>query len=261
MFEVSSLQLQTWIAEFMWPFCRILALISTAPLFGARGIPAHVKVSLAFFITILVAPLLPPMPSVPPASAYGLLIVAQQLLIGFAMGLAIRMVFMAMEMAGHIIGLQMGLGFATFFDPQNGTQVPLVGQFITIMAMLLFLSLNGHLLVINALVSSFETIPIGANMASMGFRALVLAGANMFIWGMQMAMPVLGAIMLVNAALGVLTRASPQLNIFAVGFPLTMGVGFVILWISIPYFLPLFSGMLDQSIGLMLKIARPLPIP
>ncbi|MCE9633705.1 MAG: flagellar biosynthetic protein FliR [Methylophilales bacterium] len=259
MFNVSSLQLHTWLAEFMWPFCRILALLSTAPLFSARGIPAHVKVLTAFVVTILVAPLLPAMPNVSPASAYGLLIVAQQILIGVAMGLAIRLLFMAFEMAGHIIGLQMGLGFATFFDPQNGTQVPLVGQFLTIMAMLLFLSLNGHLLVINALVSSFETIPIGANMASWSLRALVLSAANMFAWGIQLAMPVVGALMLVNAALGVLTRASPQLNIFAVGFPLTMGVGFVILGISIPYFLPLFDGMLNQSIALMLKIARPLP--
>jgi len=259
MFNVSSLQLHTWLAEFMWPFCRILALLSTAPLFSARGIPAHVKVMMAFVVTILVAPLLPAMPNISPASAYGLLIVAQQILIGVAMGLAIRLLFMAFEMAGHIIGLQMGLGFATFFDPQNGTQVPLVGQFMTIMAMLLFLSLNGHLLVINALVSSFETIPIGANMASWSLRALVLAAANMFAWGLQLAMPVVGALMLVNAALGVLTRASPQLNIFAVGFPLTMGVGFVILGISIPYFLPLFDSMLNQSIALMLKIARPLP--
>jgi flagellar biosynthesis protein FliR len=259
MLNVSSLQLHTWIAEFMWPFCRILALMSTAPLFGARGIPASVKVATAFIITILVAPLLPPMPSIPPASAYGLLIVAQQLLIGFAMGLAIRLLFMAFEMAGHIIGLQMGLGFATFFDPQNGTQVPLVGQFMTIMAMLLFLSLNGHLMVINALVSSFETLPIGANVATWNFKALVLSAANIFAWGIQLAMPVVGALMLVNAGLGVLTRASPQLNIFAVGFPLTLGVGFVILAVSIPYFLPLFNSMMEHSIGIMLKVARPTP--
>lgn len=259
MFNVSSLQLHTWLAEFMWPFCRILALLATAPLFSARGIPAHVKVLIAFVITILVAPLLPAMPNVPPASAYGLLIVAQQILIGVAMGLAIRLLFMAFEMAGHIIGLQMGLGFATFFDPQNATQVPLVGQLMTIMAMLLFLSLNGHLLVINALISSFETIPIGANMASWSLRALVLSAANIFAWGIQLSMPVLGSVLLANAVLGVLTRASPQLNIFSIGLPLSLGVGLVILWISIPYFYPLFDGMLNQSIALMLKIARPLP--
>ncbi|MFM9912915.1 MAG: flagellar biosynthetic protein FliR [Methylophilaceae bacterium] len=259
MFNVSSLQLHTWLAEFIWPFCRILALLSTAPLFSARGVPAHVKVSLAFVITILVAPLLTAMPNISPASAYGLLIVAQQLLIGFAMGLAIRILFMAFEMAGHIMGLQMGLGFATFFDPQNATQVPLIGQLMTIMAMLFFLALNGHLLVINALVSSFETIPIGANMATWSFRALVLSGANIFTWGMQLAMPVLGSVLLANTALGVLTRASPQLNIFSVGLPLTLIVGLVILWISIPYFYPLFDSMMNQSIGNMLKIARPLP--
>ena len=259
MLNVSSLQLHTWLAEFFWPFFRILALLLTAPLFGARGIPAHTKIAIAFVITIIVAPLLPPIhTSFSPASAFGLLIVAQQLLIGIAMGLAIKLLFMAIELAGHIIGLQMGLGFATFFDPQNGTQVPLVGQFLTILAMLLFLSFNGHLLIINALVSSFDTIPIGANLAPQSFMALVLSASNMFSWGVQLALPVMAALMLVNAALGVLTRASPQLNIFAIGFPLTLGVGFIILAVSIPYFSPLFNGMLEQSIATMLKIARPI---
>lgn len=257
MLDLSSLQFQAWLTEFFWPFFRILALLSVAPLFGSRGVPGTTKIATAFVITIVVAPLIPQVPDISVASAHGLLILLQQLLIGFSMGFAVKMVLFAMEMSGHISGLQMGLGFATFFDPQNATQVPLLGQLFSILATLLFLSLNGHLMVISAMVDSFQTLPIGTPMAMLSFKALVGTGANIFAWGTQISLPVIAAVMLVNAALGVLTRAAPQLNIFAVGFPLTLGVGFIILALSIPYVSPVFSGMLEQSIQNMTHIAVP----
>jgi flagellar biosynthesis protein FliR len=259
MITFTSLQFHSWIAEFFWPFFRILALIASAPLFGAAGVPSTVKIGISLVLTIIIAPILPPMPAVFPASAAGMIILMQQLLIGLALGFAVRIVFTAMEMAGHIAGLQMGLGFATFFDPQNSTQVPLMGQFIGIMAMLLFVSLNGHLMMIATLVETFNTLPVGSSIAGQSLLALVMTGQNIFTWGVQMALPVLAAIMLVNIALGVLTRAAPQLNIFAVGFPLTLGAGFIILTISVPYFFPLFNGMMEQSIDVMLRIAKPAP--
>jgi flagellar biosynthetic protein FliR len=257
MLTLTSIQLNAWLAAFIWPFFRILALVASAPLFGARGIPARVKVSLAFFLTILVAPLLQAMPDISPASASGLLVLVQQLMIGYGMGLAMRLAFTAMEMAGHIIGLQMGLGFATFFDPQNSSQVPIMGQLLGVMAMLLFLALNGHLMVIAALVDSFETLPVGAFTAGGGWKALVLAGGNIFTWGALLSLPVLAALMMTNVALAVLTRAAPQLNIFVVGFPITLALGFIVLALSLPYFLPLFNGMVEYSVQLILKLARP----
>lgn len=249
-----------WIAEFFWPFFRIIALVMSAPLFGATGVPASVKIGIAIVLTIIVAPLLPAMPDIQPASAQGMLIMAQQLLIGFTLGFAIRLVFTAMEMAGHIAGLQMGLGFATFFDPQNSTQVPLMGQFIGVMTMLLFVTLNGHLMMIATLVESFNTLPVGSSMAGQSLLALVITGKNIFSWGVQMSLPVVAALTLINIGLGVLTRASPQLNIFAVGFPLTLGAGFLVMAVSVPYFLPLFNGMMEQSIDTMLRLAQPIPI-
>lgn len=255
MLDLSLFQLQTWLAEFFWPFFRILALLSAAPLFGSRGVPVTAKIATAFVITIIVAPVIPPVPNIAVASTQGLLILAQQLIIGLSMGLAIRMILMAMEMAGHIMGLQMGLGFATFFDPQNATQVPLLGQLLSVMGTLLFLALNGHLMVIAAMVDSFQTLPIGTPIALPNLKALAVMGGSIFTWGVQISMPVVAAIMLVNVALGVLTRAAPQLNIFAVGFPLTMGVGFVILAISIPYMLPVFSGMMEQALSNMTHLA------
>lgn len=257
MLTVTSVQLHAWIAAFFWPFFRVMALVASAPLFGARGIPARVKVSVAFLLTVLIAPLLPAMPNVQPASAQGLFILVQQLIIGYAMGLAMRLAFTAMEMAGHIAGLQMGLGFATFFDPQNSSQIPLLGQFLGVMAMLLFLAFNGHLMVISALVESFNTLPVGQSAAAVSWKALALAGGNIFSWGLLLAMPVLAALMLTNIALAVLTRAAPQLNIFVVGFPITLAIGFIVLAFSLPYFLPIFSGMVEHSVQIMLKLAKP----
>ena len=260
MFNVSSTQMYAWIAEFFWPFFRILALVMSAPLFGATGVPPGVKIGISIVLTIIVAPLLPAMPDIQPASAQGMLIMAQQLLIGFTLGFAIRLVFTAMEMAGHIAGLQMGLGFATFFDPQNSTQVPLMGQFVGVMTMLLFVTLNGHLMMIATLVESFNTLPVGTSMAGQSLFALVILAKNIFSWGVQMSLPVVAALTLINIGLGVLTRASPQLNIFAVGFPLTLGAGFLVMAISVPYFLPLFNGMMEESIDTMLRLAQPTSI-
>lgn len=257
MLTVSSVQLNAWLAAFFWPFFRILALVASSPFFGARGIPAHTKIATAFLLTIVVAPLLPAMPAVQPASAQGMLILVEQLMIGATMGLVMRIAFTAMEMAGQIAGLQMGLGFATFFDPQNSTQVPILGQFLGIMAMLLFLAFNGHLMVISALAESFNTLPVGRAEAILSWKALALAGGNIFMWGLVLSMPVLAALMLANIALAVLTRAAPQLNIFAVGFPITLAVGLIVLSLSLPYFLPLFSEMVEHSIQVMLKMAKP----
>jgi len=261
MLTVTSIQLNAWLVAFFWPFFRILALVAAAPFFGARGVPASVKVSLAFLLTMIVAPLLPPMPDIEPASPAGLLILVQQLVIGYGMGLAVRIAFSAVEMAGHIIGLQMGLGFATFFDPQNSAQTPILGQFLGVMAMLMFLALNGHLMIISALVDSFNTLPVGLSQADASWQTLVFAGSKIFTWGLLLSLPVLAALMMTNIALAVLTRAAPQLNIFAVGFPITLGLGFIVLAFALPYFLPVFSSMLEYSVRIMLNMANPGGLP
>lgn len=257
MISVTSAQLELWISAFFWPFFRILALITTAPFFGARGIPASVKIGLALVMTVLVAPVIGPVPNVAPASAAGLFILGQQVMIGLAMGIALRIVFSAIEMAGHIMGLQMGLGFATFFDPQNSAQIPVMGQFLGLVAMLFFLAINGHLMVVTALVESFTVLPVGLHpISSQGWYTLVLWGAEIFRAGVLISLPVVAVLMMTNVALAVLTRAAPQLNIFAVGFPLTLGVGFVVIGLSLGYFLPLFSGMFETSVQMMMKIVH-----
>jgi flagellar biosynthesis protein FliR len=251
----TSLQVDAWIAAFFWPFFRILALIATSPFFGARGIPASTKVGFAFLLTVLVAPMVGPLPAIQPASAQGLYIVAQQLMIGISMGLAIRVVFSAIEMAGHIMGLQMGLGFATFFDPQNSAQIPVMGQFLGIVAMLMFLAINGHLLVISALVESFEVMPIGLHpLGNQGWGTLASWGSEIFRGGVLISLPVVAVLMMVNVALAILTRAAPQLNIFAVGFPLTLAVGFLVIAVATSYLLPIFASMMETAMQTMMKI-------
>jgi flagellar biosynthesis protein FliR len=254
--SITSAQLDVWLAAFFWPFFRILALVAASPLFGARGVPASVKIGLAFALTVVVAPVIGPMPAVQPGSAYGLFILIQQVMIGVAMGVAMRVVFSAIEMSGHVMGLQMGLGFATFFDPQNSTQIPVMGQFIGLIAMLLFLATNGHLLVISALVESFTVLPIGMHAISgEGWRTLALWGGEVFRGGVLLSLPVVAVLMMTNVALAVLTRAAPQLNIFAVGFPLTLAVGFIVISISLGYFLPLFGTMFETGVQMMMRIA------
>ena len=256
MISVTSAQLDVWIAAFFWPFFRILALISAAPLFGAHGVPATAKIGLAFVLTVVIAPVLGAMPAVQPGSAQGLFILVQQVMIGVAMGLAMRVVFSAIEMAGHVMGLQMGLGFATFFDPQNSAQIPVLGQFLGVIAMLFFLAIDGHLMVITALVESFSVLPVGLHgFSAESWRTLALWGGEVFRGGVMISLPVVAVLMMTNVALAVLTRAAPQLNIFVVGFPVTIAVGFIVISLSMGYFFPVFGSMFEHGVQMMMRIA------
>jgi flagellar biosynthetic protein FliR len=178
----------------------------------------------------------------------GMLILAYQIVIGLAIGFALRLVFVAVEMAGDLIGLQMGLGFAMFYDPGNVQHTPILGQFLGLLATLIFLSINGHLLIISALVDSFHTLPITVEPMQGGFfQTLARHGAIIFAASLQLALPLIVTMLVVNLSLGVLTRAAPQLNIFAVGFPVTLAIGFAALVLTLPYFAPVFQRLLDQG--------------
>src|SRR5690606_4511231 len=191
---------------------------------------------------------LPAPPAVAAGSAAGMLILATQVVIGLAIGFALRLVFTAVEMAGDLIGVQMGLGFAMFYDPGNIQHTPILGQFMGLLATLTFLAINGHLMVISVLAESFHALPItAAPLGASLFEVLARYGAIVFAAGLQLALPLIVTMLVVNLALGVLTRASPQLNIFAVGFPVTLAIGFGALLLTLPYFGPLFERTLDAA--------------
>ena len=258
MLSVTSAQLNTWLAAFAWPLARILALIASAPVIGNPSLPVSVKIALGILVTILVAPLLPAPPGLDPASATGLLILAQQVLIGLAMGLAMHIVFHAAEMAGELIGLQMGLGFATLYDASLPGFIPVLGQYLGIVVSLAFLAVDGHLLMLSTLVESFQVLPIVPLSSPTGLRALAEWGGSLFSYSLALSLPLLAALLITNLALGVLTRAAPQLNIFAVGFPLTILAGLLALALALPYFAPLLERLFMDGLAAMLRIAAAL---
>jgi flagellar biosynthetic protein FliR len=257
MISVTSAQLSAWLGAFIWPFFRILALVSSAPVLGNTSVPVRVKVGLSIVLTLVLAPILGSMPAVEPGSAIGLLILAQQVVIGVAIGFTMRIIFTAVEMAGNIAGMQMGLGFATFFDPQNAAQVPVVGQFLGLLATVLFLALNGHLYMIEVLAQSFQALPVSPQpFSAAGWRALAGWGGEIFLAGLLLSMPIMAALLITNLALGIMTRAAPQLNVFSVGFPITLAAGFVVLAIALPYFVPLFDRLLHDALQMAMQVLR-----
>lgn len=257
MISVTSAQLSAWLGAFIWPFFRILALVSSAPILGNPSVPVRVKVGLAVVLTLVLAPVLGSMPAVEPGSAIGLLIVAQQIVIGVAIGFTMTIIFTAVEMAGNIAGMQMGLGFASFFDPQNAAQTSVVAQFLGLLATLLFLALNGHLYMIEVLAHSFEALPVSPQpFSAAGWRALAGWGGEMFLAGLLLSMPIMAALLITNLALGIMTRAAPQLNVFSVGFPITLAAGFVVLAIALPYFVPLFDRLLNDALQMAMQVLR-----
>jgi flagellar biosynthetic protein FliR len=255
MITFTSAELNTWIAGFLWPLTRILGLIATAPLFGNLAIPARVKLGLGIMLAIVVAPAVPAVPAADPMSFAGLLIVMQQLVIGLAMGFAMRIVFAAVEMAGEICGLTMGFGFATFFDPQTRARSSALSQFLALLTLMLFLALNVHLMMLATLVESFTAIPIAAQPAGTGgFRQLANWGGLIFSSGVQLALPVIAALLLTNIALGILTRAAPQLNLFGIGFPVTLAAGFIVLALVLPYLAVPMQKLFTQGNEFMLQM-------
>lgn len=257
MITFTDAQLNAWLAMLIWPFVRILSILSTDPIFGNRSIPFRVKAGLALFLTLAVAPTMPPLPQVEPGSAAGLLILMQQVVIGISMGLVMRVVFVAVEMAGHLIGLQMGLGFATFFDPIHAAQVPVLAQFIGLFSILIYFSIDGHLMTVTTLSESFHVLPIMTTpFAAAGWKDVASWGSEVFSAGLLLSMPILAALLITNLSLGIMTRAAPQLNLFAVGFAITLIAGFVVLYLSIPFFAPVVERMFHDGLNTTMQVLR-----
>lgn len=228
-------ELMDWIARVMWPFLRISALFSIAPLFGSRTIPVRLRVATAMVITLAVAPGLPPPPALDLLSAPGVLAVAAELFVGITIGFMLQIVFASLQIAGEMVATTMGLSMAQVTDPINGAQVPALGQLFFIVGMLLFLSLNGHLALIALLAQSFIGMPVGdALLQGADLWTLASFAGTMFAAAVKVALPAVTALLAVNVMLGVITRSAPQLNLFAFGLPITTALGLVLLLIALP---------------------------
>ena len=252
MFVLSGDQITQWIGSWLWAFFRVAAIFSVMPIFSARFVPARYRVALSVLITLVLLPVIPQINSSELLADAPLLTLAREILVGLYMGFILQLVFSAVVFGGQGVALSMGLGFASMIDPQNGVQVPVVGQFLLTLATLVFLLLDGHLALLAALADSFHTLPIGSGGISMDvlWEMLQWTG-HIFAAGIMIALPAIAALLVVNIAFGVVTRTAPQLNIFAVGFPAAIMLGFLVLWASLPNFSPLFSSMLDSGFDLM----------
>ncbi|ATG73207.1 flagellar biosynthetic protein FliR [Zobellella denitrificans] len=236
-------QILLWLASYLWPLCRIGGLMMTIIMFGAQLTPVLVRLLLALAITIAVAPVLPPMPDIALFSAAGFLVTAQQVLIGATLGLLSQFLVQTFVTAGQIIAMQTSLGFASMVDPLNGQSAPVVGQFYLMLGTLLFLALDGHLVMIEAIIRSFDTLPVstgGLSVAS--WQSLASLLTLLFQAAVSMALAAIVAMLLINFSFGVMTRAAPQLNIFSVGFAVSMVCGLFIMWLTLGGFLNHFEN-------------------
>ncbi len=256
MITLTSVEMNTWIAALLWPLTRILGMIAASPLFGNSSIPVSGKVSLGVMLALIMAPAIPAMPAADPMSMAGFLILLQELLIGVAMGFAMRIVFAAVEMAGEVASLTMGLGFASFFDPMTKGRSSAVSQFLALIATMAFLSVNGHLVLLEALAESFVTMPVSATPIAAGAPwELARWGGKIFSAGLQISLPIVAALLITNVALGILTRAAPQLNIFGIGFPISLAVGLLLISQTLPY----LSGPLQNLFNEGIEATRTIP--
>lgn len=241
-------QINEMMANAYWPFVRISAMLMIAPIYAASSFPVRIRVVLAVVVTAALYPTLEPVRGIDPVSLQGFIVLAHQVVIGAAMGFILQMSFQLLVIAGETIAMTMGLGFARMVDPQNGVQVPVVAQYYIIIATLLFLSMNGHLLLLQMVIQSFEILPVAEiGMSREGLWLVVQWGSQMFVGALLIALPAVTALLVANIAMGIITRAAPQLNIFAVGFPLMLLLGFILLMLTLPSTLPQFSNQVMNA--------------
>lgn len=240
-----------WLSPVLWPFLRVLALFTSAPVFSMRVIPVRTRIGLAFLVAVCAQAVLPEQPVISLNSREAAGAVVQQVGIGLAMGFAVRLVFAAVELSGEIIGLQMGLNFASFFDPASNAQVSAVARFFGNTSMLLFVVINGHLMVLMAVVKSFDSFPVGGNfLQAIGQMRLHELGASLFSSALWIALPMIALLLFVNLTLGIISRVAPQMNIYAVGFPVTLTVGMLGITATLPMLEQPMLALLQQSIDL-----------
>ncbi|MCY0966030.1 flagellar biosynthetic protein FliR [Parathalassolituus penaei] len=247
MYEVDALEVGHWISRYLFPFARIAGLLMVMPLLGTRLVPTRIRLILAIMMTLAVVPILPPFPVVDPLSVAAMVIVLQQILIGVALGFVVELLNQVFVLAGQLIAMQTGLGIATTVDPSQGASVVVISQWLLFLVSLVFLSLNGHLVLIGIMIDSFFRLPVGfEGLGPDAFASIVQWGSWMFAAALVISLPALTALLVVNLAFGVMTRAAPQLNIFSLGFPVTMIVGLFILWLTLSEMASGFQGLMEE---------------
>ncbi len=217
---------------------RTGAFLMIVPVFGHVSIPRVLRISLVIVLTVLLFPESSIAPDRLPATTFHLTaVILSELMVGFLMGFVVVLLFAAVQFAGHLVGLQMGLAVANVIDPMSAGQISVIGEFYYLLSLLIFIMINGHHYVIEALIRSFERVPLGGAAFSpeiSGF--LVNLTAMVFVLAVKLSAPVVITLLIVNAVLGIISRTVPQMNVYIVGFPLSVGVGIAMIGISLPIF-------------------------
>lgn len=253
---ISEEQLSQFIGQYLWPLLRIGAFYFAVPVIGARTVPARIRIVLMLFTAIIIAPVLPAAPIISFLSLQGFMMIAQEVLIGLALGFTMQVVLHVFVLAGQFMSMKMGLGFAAMNDPSSGVSVTILSQFYLLVSTLLFLSSNGHLVVLQLLIDSFTTFPIGgAGMNTAHFMTIVDLGSWMFGAALLITLPLFTSLMIVNMSFGVMSRSAPQMNVFTVGFPITLIFGFILMWFTFANFLPVYFEIMEQGIGVLRTLA------
>ena len=251
----TTAEITAFLGAWIWPFTRISAMMLVAPIFSSQSVPIKIRVASAVAVTMVVVPILPPLPMVEFISGDALLIAIHQVIIGAAMGFALQLAFNIFVMSGHIIAMQAGLAFSLMNSPQDGVQVTVVGQLYLTFATLLYLAMDGHLILIREVINSFNTLPIGINgISATGYWMLFMWSGKMFISAVMMVLPAITALLMVNVSFGVMAKASPQLNPFSVGFLITIILGFSIVYVTFPTLVPYFEQIMNDIFQLIKDI-------
>lgn len=257
--QFSSAEITGLLGSYIWPFFRIAALVMAAPIFSSNFVTVRSRLFIALAISIVIVPTIASdIPAIEPLSGNGLLIIAHQLIIGACMGFMLQLLFNAFVIAGQIIAMQMGLGFASMIDPQNGVSVPVISQFYLIFVSLVFISLDGHLILLQILAESFVSLPVSpSGLPHTSFRDIASQAGWMFSSGVIVALPAIGSLMMVNLTFGILSRAAPQISPFSIGFPMTIILGFAIIFVTLPTASHHLINMADHILQMIRLLVHP----
>lgn len=256
MITITATQLERGIASVFWPFVRVGSCLMVAPVFGAKAVPTRIRIVLAGAIALLIAPLVPLPPHVALLSAASVLITAQQVIIGIALGFCLQLVFEGVSLGGQMIANAMGLSLSFNLDPLTGAGTPALGELYTILVTLLFLLLNGHTALLRILVEGFHTLPVGTTgLGPKGLWTVVNWGTTLFTGALAVALPAITALLVANLAIGVMSRAAPTLNLFATGLPVVLVFGLLVIIVSLPAVQAGFIRFLGQGLMLLRRLS------
>lgn len=250
---ITDAQIWAWVASFLWPLFRIASFFMVIPVIGTQLVPMRVRAGLAFLVAMLVAPLLPPVPEVELLSFTAMYITLQQIFIGTLMGFMFVFLMQIFVAAGQMIAMQMGLGFASMIDPSNGVSVPVLSQIFLVAVTLMFLAMNGHLVMIEVAIESFKAWPISdqilapTSISKTDLWAFLMRVNWLFASALVMALPAITSVLVINLSFGIMTRAAPQMNVFSLGFPIGMLFGLFIVWVSIGGLMPKFDAFATNT--------------